>query len=153
MGIYKQNGTKAWIWRKRIEGKVFVKSTRTTNRSLAEKIAREYDREALEQRLLGELESIRFGEALDKYFDARKHTSSASTIYNHIQVIRRHFDMSAHAEAISSADIGRFVHARRAAGIAENTIRIALTTIRGCFRLLDELGNKSPWRFTAQEAP
>ena len=58
MGIYKQNGTKAWIWRKRIEGKVFVKSTRTTNRSLAEKIAREYDREALEQRLLGELENV-----------------------------------------------------------------------------------------------
>jgi integrase len=142
--LFKQENTKNWIWRKTINGKVSVRSTHTQNRSLAEKIARQYEQEILKAQLLGEKEPILFEAALEQLEDARQHTKGFHTTQVHTAILRQHFNTRVFLHDLKDKDLNRFVHKRRTDKKSENTIRLSLSTLRQTLKVADDLGYKTP---------
>ena len=59
-----------------LNGRAYVKSTKTANRREAEKIARKYAEDARAEALLGDSEPITLSEAISHYQKAKENTSS-----------------------------------------------------------------------------
>jgi len=142
--LFKQENTKNWIWRKTINGKVTVRSTHTQNRALAEKIARQYEKETLNAQLLGEKEPITLEQALQQMEAARQHTKGFHTTKVHTAILRQHFNTRLFLHELKDKDLNRFVHKRRTEKKSENTIRLSLSTLRQTLKVADDLGYKTP---------
>ena len=70
MALYRASGSKTWQVRRMINGKLFVRSTKTTNKKQAEQIGRQYEREWVSHAVLNERQPVSLGKALDTFLEA-----------------------------------------------------------------------------------
>jgi hypothetical protein len=134
MALYRASGSKTWQVRRMINGKLFVRSTKTTNKKQAEQIARQYERDWVSHVVLNERQPITLGGALDMFLAAKKNEAGWRTWSIHAGILRRYFDTDIRLHHLSSADIASFIQRKRQEGKSDDTIRLSLSTIRGAVK-------------------
>lgn len=85
MSVYKKSGSKNYYCAIQHGGKRFVKSCRTTNKRLAERIEGQYREEIIKQVELGEGKEITFRDAVEAYLKSKQHTKNHRNLlwYSH----------------------------------------------------------------------
>ena len=81
MALYKQKGSQNRIFRQMVSGKMYVKSTKTPIKRLAETVAKRYHEEAIKERVLSEGEPIALADALDMYVATQQGSSRKAYQY------------------------------------------------------------------------
>jgi hypothetical protein len=140
MALYRARGSKTWQVRRMINGKLFVRSTTTTNKKQAEQIARQYEREWVSHAVLNEKQPVSLAKALDTFLAGKRNESGWQTWAIHARIIGRYFDTDIALHHLSSADVASFVQRRRQEGKSDDTIRLSLSTLRGAVKTAEQMG-------------
>jgi len=87
MPLVRRNNSRFWYAQFQIEGRTFVKSTKTSDRKAALKIEAKLRSDAHAGILLKQRKKITFGVALNRYIEARRTTASYSNLLSRRKVI------------------------------------------------------------------
>jgi integrase len=140
MALYRASGSKTWQVRRMINGKLFVRSTKTTNKKQAEQIARQYERDWVSHAVPNERQLISLGKALDTFLAAKRNDSAWRTWAIHAGILRRYFNTNLGLHHLSSADAGSFIQRRHQEAKSDDTIRLSVSTLRGAIRAAEQMG-------------
>jgi integrase len=140
MALYRASGSKTWQARRMINGKLFVLSTKTTNKMQAEQIARQYERDWVSHAVLNERQPITLGRALDTFLAAKRNEAGWRTWAIHAGILRRYFNTDIALHHLTSADVASFLQRRRQEGKSDDTIRLSLSTLRGAIKAAEQTG-------------
>jgi integrase len=156
MALYRASGSKTWQVRRMINGKLLVRSTKTTNKKQAEQIARQYEREWVSHAVLNERQPATLGGALDTFLAAKRNEAGWRTWAIHARVLRRHFSMDVLLHHLSSADVALFIQRRRQEGKSDDAIRLSVSTLRGAVKAAEQMGyavcSMQNWRSVGKKA-
>ncbi|MFZ0255926.1 MAG: site-specific integrase [Gammaproteobacteria bacterium] len=123
-----------------INGKLFVRSTKTTSKKQAEQIARQYEREWVSHAVLNERQPITLGSALDKFLGGKRNEPGLRTWAIHAAILRRYFNTDIALHHLSNVDVASFIQRRRQEGKSDDTIRLSLSALRGAIKAAEQMG-------------
>jgi integrase len=140
MSIFKRNGSTNYYIQFNHNGKTYVKSSKTSNRRVAEKMERDWKTQIHAQMELGELERITFDVALTKYYETKKRTGSHHYVKSNLSVIRNLFPVDRYVDELRDHDLVRFKSAREQGGTGPQTIKHNFNVIRGAVKWAKDHG-------------
>jgi hypothetical protein len=127
-----------------LNGKTYVRSTKTPNKREAQRIARKFEEHLRSQILLGDKHPITLIDAINQYQNSKNRTPSKAVINTHLNSIKQYFDTNRPLDQITTTDIHRFVEYRSATGIKDNTLRLSVSILKGVFDRAARLGYRVP---------
>ena len=140
MAVIKRSNSKNWYIHFQLNGKTYIRSSKTTNKKAAVQMEAEWRTQLHANQFLGKKERIRFGEAISRYCESRKGAPSHKGMLSCAKVISAYFPVSQHMDELQSHDLERFKQRRSAAGISNQTILHNLNLIRGAWKFASKLG-------------
>ncbi len=156
MALHKRKNSSNWYFQFQHRGKQYTASTGTSNRTAALKVEREMRTKVHSQTYLGEAESIKLHDALQKYIDVRKGSSYHKGMCSIIRKISGHklhpktlikipcyglaADLRLHD--LQTKDIERLVQHRKQEGDSNATIKHEIGLIRSVMNEFSKLGYK-----------
>jgi len=141
MGIHKRG--KYWYAQFQIEGKVYLQSTKTTNKNQALAFERKLRNEVYSREYLGDKEPISLYEALDAFFRTKQDTKNYRCLLSNIRTVKTYFDEGEMFHVIGTPEIERFVQQRKDEGRKSQTIHHSLHVIRGAWKHAKKLGYRT----------
>jgi len=143
MSVLKRGNSKYWYIQFQINGKTFIRSSKTTDKRIAERMEREWRVQIHAQEMLGDKETIKFRDILDLYAHSKSGLRSLRTLKSDKQLICRYFPVDKCLHEITTHDIDRFVQTRLKEGKAYSTIRLSIHVIRATWKYGKKLGYKT----------
>lgn len=141
MPLYKQKGSDNWIYREMIKGKMFVKSTKTPIKRLADTVAKKYHEDAIKERILCEGAQITIADAMDMYVATQ--TGNARKAYQYqAKYLKQHLNGMLHE--ITTVDVQRYVYHCQSEGKSISTVRLAMVCLRNAINLARKNGYRIP---------
>lgn len=140
MSVLKRGNSKYWYIQFQFQGKTYIKSSRTTDKRVAERIEREWRVQIHSQQYLGEKESIRFSDILDQYIETKDGTPNHSTLLCHKRILNRNFPVNINLHEITNNDINNLYKQRIKQGVTNQTIKKSFDLIRGAWKYGKKLG-------------
>ncbi len=108
MGLVKRNNSKFWYAQFQINGRVYIQSTKTADKKLAEQIEVKLKSEILHGQSFGIKESIKVHLWIEKFLKAKQ----TLAIYQHYRryglIVKRIFGPDVHLDKITVRDVERF---------------------------------------------
>ena len=148
MSVYKQNGSKYYRIQFVLDGKTYVKSSRTTSKKLALEIERAFREEIIKRVKLGIKDRISFKDAMAQYRETKRSLRSFETIEVYLGFLESHFQKIEYLDEITTTHVERMIHERRRQGRKPQTIKYCVVTLRGIWKLAKKLGYEvSPIEF------
>ena len=139
MGIHKRNNSKYWYIQFVLDGTTHVKSSKTTNRRLAERMERQWRDELLEQTELGSKKPITVGDALKKFARARRKYASHRVILSNIKHILGAIDGTKFLHEVRKKDVVRLIERLEGEDKSPSTIRNVMNNFRAALNYNDSL--------------
>src|SRR5690606_31065967 len=121
-----------------------IRSTRTTDRRVAERMEARFRAEAHEELIMGKKKPITVGAALELYMRSREGTPNHRNLVSKHKTLLRFFKAKALASRMSNSDLESFKQARQAEGVSSQTIKHGLNQLLGAFRHAKRLGFDVP---------
>lgn len=140
MSVLKRSGSKNWYIQFQHLGQTFIRSSRTTDKRVAEQIERKWRSEVVAGTLLGHKKEISLRDGISLFLSSKKGTSNHPNLISHSRFLFRHIDGSKPASQITAKDIERVVAARASNGSGPATTRHTLNLIRSSIRYLTAFG-------------
>jgi integrase len=141
--VYRRKNSKFYFAQFTYKGKTYIKSTKTTNLTLAKRFETKLKNEVYKQEELGEKPTITLYEAFQRYAKLKRNTPSYKTIKHRITILKKYFD-DTNVDTIKQQDIERFAYQRMSDGASPNTTRLDLSALRGTFSHIERLGYSTP---------
>jgi integrase len=123
-----------------MNGKTYIRSSRTTNKKAAEQMEVIWKSQIHSQQFLGQKIRISIRAAINQYCDSRKGTPSYRGLLYSVNSITRLLQVHRHLDELTSHDLERFKSDRMAQGIGQQTIKHHLSVIRGAWKFARKLG-------------
>jgi len=139
MGLVKRTNSKFWYVQFVIEGKTYLKSSRTTNKQLASKIERKWYNEIIEKKEFNILEEISITSALNQYLKLKEGTGSYINNSSQVKFIKENMDCDRLLSSLISADCERLKQ-KRAETSADQTVKHTINVLRGAWKNAKSLG-------------
>lgn len=139
MGLVKRTNSKFWYIQFVIEGKTYLKSSRTSNKQLASKIERKWYNEIIEKSEFNILEEISIADALNQYLKLKEGTGSYINNSSQVKFIKEHLDCTRLLSSLTSADCERLKQ-KRAETSADQTVKHTINVFRGTWKNAKNLG-------------
>lgn len=130
MGVYRREQSKFWYIQFMFEGKQYVRSSKTTNKKLAEQLERQFKDELIRQRTLGEGESVTFERAGTEYLNTITSKTTKGTYASHWKWVTEHFDTSTRMHMFKQSDAIKLINLKQSSGVSQATINLLITTLR-----------------------
>jgi len=130
MSVFKRNGIGNYYIQFNMNGKTFCKSSKTTNKKIAERMEREWRDEIHRIDELGERPKILFKTAIEQYAASKEGTGSYAYAKHNATAISNGMDTSIYADELKDWHIQKFKSKREAEGLAPQTIKHNLQAIR-----------------------
>lgn len=140
MGIVKRGNSKYWYISFQFKGQQYIRSSKTTNKKIAEQMEVEWKAQIHSQQHLGRKSRITLTNAFDQYKAAKQGMASYKNLTAHETVLRRCLPMSKNIDELSSHDLERFKQSRIAEGVGPEAIKYGLQVIKGAWKLARKLG-------------
>lgn len=142
MSVFKRGGSGNYYIQFNYRGKTYVKSSRTSNKRVAERMEREWRDQIHAGLELGELEQITLKDAMDGYRNSKKGTNSEKFIKNGESVLNDKFPTHLYLDEIQPWHLSKFKSVREQEGSAPQTIKHNLQIIRSTYGWAKENGYK-----------
>lgn len=133
MSIFKRNGEGNYYIQFNYRGKTYVKSSKTTNKKVAERMERDWKIEIHAQEELGERQRITLKDALEKYVESKKNTSSYDYAWRNASVLNQKFPTGMYIDELRDWHLTRFKSTREQEGCAAQTIKHNFQSIRSAW--------------------
>jgi len=123
MSVFKRNGEGNFYIQFNFNGKTYIKSSKTTNKRVAERMERDW-KEALHRvEEVGEKPRIRLADALKGYIEERKNTGSQKYSKNNAGQVFNNFDTHMYVDELQDWHLAKFKTKREQQGISSATIK------------------------------
>ena len=140
MSVLKRGNSKFWYVQFQFQGKTYIKSSKTTDKRIAERVEREWKVQIHSQQYLGEKESIKFTDIMFQFIETKEGTPNHSTLLSHSRTLSRLFPVNRKLHEITNNDINLFLKTRLKEGVANQTIKKSFDLIRGSWKYGRKLG-------------
>ena len=144
MTVLKRGKTTNWFIQFQLNGQTYIRSTKTPDRKVAERMEAEWRAKLHAQQVLGVREQIRLLDAMDLFIATKAgRPNHANLAYSRV-VLEKHLSHRAWLNDLTSEDLERFKQIRQAEQIAPQTIRHQLNLIRGTVKHANRLRYNVP---------
>jgi len=144
MSIVKRGNSQFWYIQFQLNGQTYIRSSRTTNKKIAEQMETDWRAKLHAQQFLGKRESITLGEAIKGHIASKEGFPSYGTLRSHRLAAERSLDMQKPLEDLSLSDLERFKRDREAGGAGAWTVKHSLNLVRGAWKRARRLGYATP---------
>ncbi len=140
MSVFKRGNNGNYYIQFNYRGKTYVKSSRTTNRRIAERMEREWKTETHAMMEMGERQRITLKDALEGNYRSRTVTGDSRYAYHSVNVLNDKFPTHLHMDEIQQWHLVRFKSQREKEGSAAQTIKHNFQAIRNAWNWAKENG-------------
>jgi len=140
MSVLKRGNSQFWYIQFQFQGKTYIKSSKTTDKRIAERIEREWKVLIHSQQYLGEKESISFTEIMDQFIETKEGTPNYPSLLSNKRVLTRYFPVTYKLHEITNGDITQLLKTRIKQGVTNRTIKKDFDLIRGTWKYGKKLG-------------
>ena len=140
MSVLKRGNSKYWYIQFQFKGKTHIRSSKTTDKRVAEQMEREMRRQLHAQTYLGQLERMSIREALKQFRESKKGTPNHPTLGFHEKVVNRLLRTNRYIDELTSEDLERFKRDRVKEGVGPQTIKHNFNTVRGAWKFAKRMG-------------
>jgi integrase len=140
MSVVKRGNSKNWYMHFQFNGQTYIRSSRTTNKKIAEQMEIEWKAKLHSQQYQGRKQRITLADAFEQYKLSKEGIASYRNLIAHETVLRRLLPMKKHIDEISSRDLEKFKRDRIAEGVGAESIKYGLLLIRGTLKFAQQLG-------------
>jgi len=134
MGVIKRGDSKNWYIQFQFKGNTYIKSSKTTDKRVAERMEREWKVKIHSHQLLGEKEFIRFTECMKLFIQSKEGAGNHSMLVSQSRTLNRIFPVKKYLHEITNQDVERFVQIRLHEGVSNSTIKHIFNLIRGTWK-------------------
>lgn len=135
MSLVKRSNSRFWYVQFQLDHQTIIRSTRTTDRKTAEKIAAKIRTEAINGLMTGEKKTITLKQALDRYLDSKAGTANHYNLVCHSRTILRLISGSIAVSRISSETLENFRQKRIRQGCKPQTIKHGINCLVGAIKM------------------
>lgn len=140
MSILKRGNSQFWYIQFQFQGKTYIRSSKTTNKRIAEQMEAEWKSKLHAQQFLGQKERIGLFEAIDQFCASKNGTPNHPTLLSYSRVLRRYFPKSNRIDELTLQDLERFKRERMQEGISPQTLKHSFNVIRGAWKYARRAG-------------
>lgn len=144
MGIIKRSNSKFWYIQFQFNGQTYIKSTKTTDKKLAEFQETELRRKVAEESIFGIKEQIEIPLAFEQYCNSKRELASHSNIVRNAKLIASFLKEKKFVSDIKSSDVERLRHSQSLKGYSNQTIKHQLGVISGMIKFMSRMGYQIP---------
>lgn len=140
MGVVKRDNSKFWYIQFQYNGQTYIKSSKTTDRRLAEMMESDWRKKVILQKVIGIKDQIKFLDVLSQYSDSKRDLASHSSIVFYIKIIQKYFKDSDYIDSITTQTVETFKQRQQQYGYSNQTIKHLLGAIRGTWSFAKRMG-------------
>jgi integrase len=144
MALVKRSNSKFWYVQFQINHITIIRSTRTADRKVAERVAAKIRAETHEQLVLGQRKPMTIEQALERFIATKAGTPNYRNLRIHQQNILRHFRGVLPLRALTSTMLEDYKSKRATAGAAPQTIKHGLNCLMGAVKKAKREGFDCP---------
>lgn len=140
MSVVKRGNGKNWYIHFQFNGETYIKSSRTTNKKIAEQLEVEMKAKLHAETYQGRKQRITLSDAFEQYKLSKRGIASYRNLIAYETVLRRLLPMKKFIDEISAHDLERFKRDRIAEDVGAEAIKYGLLLIRGTLKFAKQLG-------------
>lgn len=144
MSVIKRGNSKYWYVQFQHDGRTYIKSSKTTDKKLAEALENDWRRKISEQQIFGLKERITIQSAFSMYCDSKKELVSHPNITRNALTVAKLLSHKKYLDEITSADVERIKLEKIQHGYSNQTIKHIINVIRGALKYMARMGFQSP---------
>ena len=149
MPLVRRNNSKFWYAQFQIEGRTYVKSTKTSDRKTALKIETKLRSDAHAGVLLNQRKKTTFGEALNQFVEARKATASYNNLKSRRKVLLTIISSGTPLHAVDTHTVEQLKQVLIDRGYLPQTLKHYINNVMGTIRA----ARKNGYHITDVEVP
>jgi integrase len=140
MSIVKRGNSKNWYIHFQFNGQTYIRSSRTTNKKIAEQMEIEWKAKLHSEQYQGRKQRVTLADAFHQYKLSKQGIASYRNLIAHETVLRRLLPMKKHIDELKPQDLEKFKRDRIAEGVGAESIKYGLLLIRGTLKFAQQLG-------------
>jgi integrase len=140
MSVVKRGNSKNWYIHFQFNGQTYVKSSKTTNKKIAEAMEIELKAKLHAETYQGRKQRITVADAFHMYKASKKGIASYNNLVAQETVLSRLLPMKKYIDELTSHDLERFKQARIAEGVGAEIIKYGLLLIHGTCKFAQKMG-------------
>jgi len=144
MPLTKRGDSKFWYVQFQLNGRTFVRSTRTIDRKAAERLEAQFKAEAHADGVLGKKRSVSLADALTRFVETKENTPNYMNLVRRRKAVLKNVSGSLPVASLTNEDLERHKRIRVNEGRAAQTIKHEMNLIMGAVRLAKRNGYEVP---------
>lgn len=140
MAIIKRGSSKYWYISFQLNGQQHIRSSKTTNKKIAEQMEVEWKAQIHSQQYQGRKQRITLADAFGQYKTSKQGMASYKNLAAHESVLRRCLSIAKHLDELTPHDLERFKQKRIVEGVGPEAIKYGLQVIKGTWKFARKLG-------------
>ena len=140
MTVIKRGNSKAWYIQFQMNGKTYIRSSRTTDKKAAQQMEIDWKSKLHAERFLGEKTRITLKTAMAQFCESKQGTPSYRGLLSIVKTVTRLMTVNRPLDELTSHELERFKRARMAEGVNQQTIKHHLNLIRSAWKFAHKLG-------------
>lgn len=140
MAIVKRCNSTNWYIQFQLNGKTYIRSSRTTNKKAAEQMEVEWKAKLHAEQHLGHRERLNLHQAIEQFCESKAGTPNHRSLTAGVKALTRLLPMHKAISDLTAHDLERFKRDRLAEGAAPQTVKHNLNLIRGAWKFARKLG-------------
>lgn len=142
MGVIRRGNSRYWYIQFQLYGKTYIKSSKTTDKRLAELSEAEWRSELVRNRIFHMPDRIELVRAFDDYCTSKQEQSNYRNLLRHCKALKLALRAHTYLDEIASADLEAIRLNELCAGKAGQTVKHRMNFIRGACKYAERLGNR-----------
>ncbi len=144
MTVLKRNNSKYWYIQFQIDSKTFVRSSKSTDKRIAEALEAKWKSEIIRSEYLGNKERILLENCLRNCLESKRNLASYSRMIDIEKMTRKYFIGNPYIDLLSNKEVFRFHHLMKQKGYQPATMRHLMNFFRQSIQLAKKLGYQTP---------
>lgn len=140
MSVVKRGNSQYWYIQFQLNGRTYIRSSRTTSKKVAEQMEVEWRAKLHAQQFLGKRERIALGEAIELFVGTKQRTPNFRNLKGLKLGVERLMNVRKPLDELTLHDLERFKRDREADGVSAQTLKHSFNLISGAWKHARKLG-------------
>lgn len=140
MSIIKRGNSKCWYIQFQLNGRTYIRSSRTTVKKLAEQMEADWRVKLHAQQFMGKKQRITLRAAVEQFCQSKVGTANHFGLVSYAKQVNRLLPAHKYLDELTSHDMERFKQVRLSEGVQPQTIKHGLHVVRAAWKFAKKLG-------------
>lgn len=144
MGLIKRGNSKFWYIQFQMDGRTHIKSTKTTDKRLAEALEAQYRTQIIRNEHLGVKDRLKLPDAFDLFRKSKSANRSVSNLKQYFALATRNLTGITYLDQLADRDLELIKVRMESDGYSNQTIKHTMNALRGTVKYSKRLGYQIP---------